>query len=455
MRKLFIIAALFLIAGCSSTAASKKSMEPEKKTVVTAPKRSNESLQDLLQEVDVDAQLKKTCQDLKVELTKAYLNEKQTRPAVIGFCHHNGDVSLEQKPAYIAIAVYDKSTKTWAIDMVKHEFLYHPARFAGILKLDDHSERVVIELYEDPAAYGGSSAIIVSAVDNKIHIEKINSTVTQYGKFHTKGNEIIIEDDHTVEKYTYEKDKVIHTTNLKEDHTKANLVITYNKYNDGNLYASLENGKILDVHPGDIISFKPDKPLSLAKFQIRTSMHNVAGSPDTYEVSESDIGETIEFGEAPYDHMITYTIGDPQWFASKEFLNQLNKGMMPGSKVQLTTPNSEIKEILKDEVFINESGYSGAKHLQYEKFIYAIPFLKEEGDIIYSVIRKLPFGTPLTGNHFIQNWGKPDEIFTDMDSLEESLILRYNLDNGHHVYVYLSGNTTDSQAASIELGRDS
>lgn len=335
--------------------------------------------------------------------------------------------------------------------MVEHEFMYQPSRFAGILQLDDKSERVVIELYEDPAAFGSTSAIVVSAVDSKIHIERINSTVTQLGEFRTEGNKIIIEDNYTIETYAYNQNNVTHTTTVKEMDTEADLVITYNKHDDESLFASLEGGKVLEVEPGDIISFKPEKPLSLVDFQIRTNLNNVPDMPDTFVVSESDIGETIEFGEYPYDQMIVYYVGNPKWFASKEYLSELNKGNMPGSKVQLTTPNSEIKNILKDEFLINEFGQSGANHLEYLQYIYAIPFLEEEGDKIYSVIRKIPFGIDLTGDDFIKGWGEPTDIMTDMDSLEESIILHYELDNGNYVFVYLRGNTTNTQATSIHL----
>lgn len=454
MKKLLLILVFLIIAGCSAKEETIEKDKPAKeleKVATEESPRSDESLNDLLAEVNFEEQLVEACGNLTVEMTSAYLEVGSSRPAIVGFCHNNGDVSLEQEQAYIGIAIYDETNEQWNIDLLEHEFMYQPSRYAGNLQLEDGSERVVIELYEDPAAFGSTSAIVVSSTKSKVQIERINSTVTQVGEFRTEGNKVIIEDDFTIETYTYNQNNVSHTTSVKEMATEANLVITYNKHEDGKLFASLESGKVLNVQPGDIISFKPEKPLSLVDFQIRTSLNNNPDMPDSFVVSESDMGETIELGEYPYDDMIVYYVGDPKWFASKEYLNQLNKGYMPGSKVQLTTPNTEIKTILEDEYLINEYGQSGANHLEYEQYIYAIPFLEEEGDKIYSVIRKIPFGIVLTGDDFIKGWGEPTDMMTDMDSLEESIILHYGLDNGHYVFVYLRGNTTDTQATSIHL----
>jgi hypothetical protein len=453
MKKLLLILTLLLLGGCSANESNKEQAQQPAEGTQTEEKneRTNESLEELLKEVDVDVQLAEACSNLKVELTTAYLEATNVRPSIIGFCHNDGDVSLEQETAYVAIANYNEENKLWNVDIREHEFMYHPYRFAGTLTLEDKSERVAIELYEDPAAFGGTSAIVVSSVDSKINIERVNSTVTQLGKFRTEGSELIIEDEHTIEKYTYNKNNITHSTEEKETNTSADIVITYDKVNDDPLFASLENGKLLDLEPGDTISFKPGKPLSLVDFQIRTNLKRVPDMPDTFIFSESDMGETIELGEYPYDDMIVYTIGDPKWYSSQDYFNELNNGIMPGSLVQLTTPNSEIKTILKDEIFINEYGYSGAKHLEYTQYIYAIPFLEEEGDIIYSIIRKLPFSANLTGDDFIASWGEPTDIMTDTDSLEEAMILHYELDNGHYVFVNLRSNSTNSQAVSISL----
>lgn len=455
MRILLVIFFFLFLSGCASDGEKKeivqKTETAELASGESSSNRSKETLEGLLKEVPVDAQLEESCGELKVELTTAYLEADNSRPSVVGFCHNDGMVDLEQETAYIAIATYDEANKIWQVDMIEHEFVYHPSRIAGVIQLADNSERVVLELYEDPATFGGTSAVVVSSADQKLKIERVNSTVTQQGSFRTEGNKIIIEDEHTAETYTYSNDTVTHTTGIKEMETNADIVITYNKVNDSPLFGSLESGEILEVSPGDIVSFQPEKPLSLVNFQIRTSMEQVPDTPDTFVVEESDIGETIEIGEYPYDDMIVYYIGDPNIFTSKKYLNDLERGIMPGSKVQLTHPNSEIKNILKDEFLINEYGASGAKHLQYDQYIYAIPFLEEEGDIIYSVIRVLPYGTNITGDDFIKGWGKPTNIYADMDSLEESLIMRYEFEGGHYVHIYLSGATTDTRAISIHL----
>ncbi|MDL4840555.1 hypothetical protein [Aquibacillus rhizosphaerae] len=462
MRKLTMLFLLILISGCGmkeqtedesqrAEAIVEETSEAVEEVKEEKSSRSNESLEDLLTEVNLEAKLTEVCSNLKIEMTTAFLEADSHRPSIVGFCHNNGDVSLEQEPSYIAIANYDESTKVWAVDVREHEFMYQPSRFAGILQLDDTSERVVIQLYEDPATFGGTSAIVVSSENNKIVIERINSTVTQFGEFRTEGNEVIIEDDHTTESYTYSENSVTHTTHVNEVTTDADINITYNKVNDTPLFATFQSGKILDVEVGDIISFQPDKPLSLVDFQIRTSLKKLPDIPDTFVVGEGDIGETIEFGEYPYDEMIVYYVGDPYWFTSHEYLAELNKGNMPGSKVQLSTPNSEIKTILGDENLLSEYGLSGAMNLEYEQFVYAIPFLEEEGDVIYSVIRKLPFGTNLTGDDFIESWGEPTSTMTNMDSVDESLILHYALENDHYVHIYLHGPSTDAKAEKINL----
>ncbi|OLN24119.1 hypothetical protein BTO30_01515 [Domibacillus antri] len=457
MKTLLLVIGLLILSGCSSNEDAIQNEEKKKETAAETAEmkaeRSDETLEELLEEVDFGTQLTQSCGGLAVEMTTAYLHADDVRPSIIGFCHHAGNANLEGNTAAVAAAIYNESDKTWHIDINEHEFLTHPARFAGNLQLKDGSERVVIELYEDPAAFGGTGAIILSSKDNGLVIERINSSVTQNGKVSTDGNKILIEDDHVIETFTYGKNSVTHTETVKETDTKADRVITYNKHNNGPLFATPENGSVLDVKPGDIISFVPDKPLNLVDFQIRTGMKADPDQPDTYIVSESDIGDTIELGEYPYDDMIMYTIGDASFFASTAFFNELKEEKMPGSSVQLSTPNTEIESLLEGETFIHEYSDAGAKHLEYEKFIYAVPFLEEEGDIIYTIIRKLPFSTPLTGDDFIESWGEPDERIIDPEFSHGNLTLHYSFPAGHYAEVHLSDTMSNSEARAISLHR--
>ncbi|WP_102273710.1 hypothetical protein [Cytobacillus massiliigabonensis] len=458
MKWFYIFLLAILMTGCSAESSKEKeeAKQPDAPAVEESKEktieRTNEQLEDLLQEVDMSAKMAEACPRLSVEMTTAYLEPDQKRPSIISFCHHNGDVSLEGETAWFGLATFDESADEWKTELAKNEFLSHPANFVGSLKLDGGSERVAIEIYEHAAEGGRTGILVLSVQDQQLKIERVDSTATQYGKVRVEKNQLIIEDAHTVETYTYELDDVTHTTELKQSSAKSDLVITYNKENDAApLTASIPNGEILDVQPGDVIKFTPEKPLSLYGFQIRTSMQQQADEPDTFIVSESDLGETIEFGENPFDQMITYTIGDSKWFASREYLDELKKGRMPGSKVQLSDSNKEIANLLKGEYQISEFGYMGAKHLEYEKFIYAIPYLKEEGDKIYTVIRKLPVERILTGDDFIRSWGEPDSQQEDIEFDPPVLNLFYELNKDYRVQISLQENRTDSSAAAISL----
>ena len=453
MRIFLVAIVLMVLGGCSAETVQKVDVAKGEEAKDSKVVRSNEKLEDLLKEVKVEKQLTEACEDMSIEMTTAYLDSEDERPSIIGFCHNTEDISSVNQPAYLAAAVYDESTDRWNIDVLENEHYSNPARFAGILTLKDGSERVVIELYEQQADFGKMGAIIVSLSDTSLETEYIRSEWTQNGQFKTKDNHIIIEDDFTTETLTYNKNDVTHTKVLKDIDTHANQVIFYNKFKDEPLFATPESGSVLDLHPGDIISFKPKKPLSLASFQIRTDMKSYKDKPSTYMVSGSDIGGTVELGEYPYEDMVVYHIGEPSVFATNTYFESLKKGIMPDSKIQLTTPNSKISTILKDEQLLQEVGDAGANLLVYEKFIYAVPFLKEEGDIIYAVMRKLPVSSKLTGDSFIESWGKPDEQFTDSETQPQALTLQYDFPEGHYVRVNLNGETSKAKAVTIALHR--
>lgn len=458
MRGFYLTLLVILLCGCSAVPLKEKQAteQPDHNAAEVSKEktiqRTDEPLEDLLDEVDLLEKMDEVCQELSIEMTKAYLEPNQKRPSIVSYCQHNGDVSLENETSWLGMANFDESTKEWKTDIVKNESYAHPNKFVGKLQLDNGVERVVVELHEQVASGGSTGILVLSSSDDRLKVERVDSTVTQYGRVHVKGNQLMIEDGHTVETYTYRKDDVIYTEKLKNTSTKADLVITYNKENDADpLTADIPSGEVLQVKPGDVIKFTPTKPLSLFGFQIRTSMKEKEDEPGAYIVSESDLGETLEFGENPFDHMIVYKIGDPKWFASHKFLNELKKGQMPGSNVQLSNSNKEIAQLMKDEFQISEFGEAGAKHLEYDKFIYAVPYLEEDGDKIYAIIRRMPYESALTGDDFIRSWGEPDGQWEEPDFDPPAMTLNYEFSSGYLVRLNLEKNFTSSRVVSISL----
>lgn len=459
MRTIIVLLFAILLAACSS-GGNEKSMENEKKETKqveeVASTEVEMDLSDLLKGMTLDEQMEQACGDLTIEYEKVKLRVEDKKPSVVAFCHSNGDATLDGNISYTKVAMPAASADEWEITGISDSEIGHPAKFLGVFKDEDGKETAIIEYNEIAASSGRKfSAVYFNESTNLPEMKVENSEYTLYGTVSLKGRIVTVEDELVTETFSYEQGEFEHRSSLKEVDNSADLIIYYDKDSMGKLIFSEPNNSVLNVKAGDRISFRRTKPITLEDFQIRTDLGWDKNNPETLIVTEENLGQIVEVGESPYNEMTTFVVGKASNemgqidFLRSGYLQQLKKGFMPGSKIQLSDSNNTIETILGPP--ITSYGESGANHLYYEDFAYAIPFLEEEGDRIYGIVRIVKPSERVTGIDLESAWGKPSSAGHNQDEEPSLLIWSYDLNDSYRVSVEFDGVDKTSNIVSITL----
>ncbi|WP_062106805.1 DUF4309 domain-containing protein [Bacillus niameyensis] len=463
MRKVMLLFVIIMLAGCSGLKIDPEKKDTTQQEVATEkaedPKPTRESLstEDLVNATKLNERMAAVCGEMRIEYEQAYFKANDKKPSLVAICHHDGDMTFEGNTAYIMAAVPDQDTDDWKISELAQYDIAHPIGFLGKIEVDGR-EILVIERDEIRARYGGRDFdyVYFEEGDAEPQIGITSSEHTQSGMMKIADNQIVIEDEAVLETYTYKNGEFQHHSELKKLDNSADLIIYFDKDEQDELTFSTENVTGLDVKPGDRISFRRKRPIPLVNFQIRTDLEREDGQVDTFIVTESDMAKTIEVGEYPFENMNVFTVGKVEIpkvdFLQKQYFNELKQGIMPNSKIQLTDSNKDIESILGPP--IESIGYSGANYLKYKDFFYATPFLEEEGDKIYGILRTLKDNELVTGTELKAAWGAPTEEFQDEMSEPITLTWNYQLSSEYFVVVDFDGRDESSNVVGFTLMRN-
>lgn len=460
MKKYFLLCAFLLLAGCGGQSDGTKDETFEKNQSddnVSSVEEEKDilTIDDLIIASNMDATMETLCGALKIEYETVYFQTDDSQPSIVGICHRGEDASDESE-GHIVAATPKTGGEGWNITELATYQESHPIRFVGTIT-DRNQQILIIEREEISARFGARDFVYIERKENSEVPEAyvVSSVHTQFGDIHIEENRVVIEDNAVKEFFTFYQGEFHHESELKPLDESADIIIYFNKNEEGKLTYSMENFSTLDVHPGDRISFRRVRPITLANFQIRTDLIRDPNGVDTFIVGENDLGKTIEVGEYPYDEMTVFTVGEtPKTvvdYLQPAYVNQLKLGMMPNSKIQLTDSVGDIKSTLGEPM--ESINWSGAEYLQYEDFSYAIPILEEEGDQIYGILRRIPEENRVTGIELKEVWGEPTEEFLDETSHPSTYVFVYHFSPFYYVIVDLDGDSAEANVISFMLMR--
>lgn len=308
MRKIVIMLALLLLAGCSAESAD--APKNQKKKGETPAKTIEYTVDELKEVTGLDEMMEEECEGFYSQFEQANLRGEKHKPSLMAICGIYSSENGAWEKTYLKIAdPYDDGEDAWIFTEVGMT-IAHPISFIGNIKTEDGKEIAILNTTENDSNSGAVQFLYIYYDEDNVSsgYEVVPSENTIYGNLRIEDNKIIVDDKVVTETFTYKDGKFVSKAELKELANTAEKIIYYDKDENGSLVFS-EVGA-LDVQPGDRISFRRKRPLQLDKFQIRGgSLELDTEDVETFIVTEESMGTTIVAGEYPFYDMTEFTIG--------------------------------------------------------------------------------------------------------------------------------------------------